>query len=156
MSTAEFKIVVDDLSSGAVVALLEEHLADMYATSPPESVHALDADSLKSPEITFYSGWRGEDLLGCVALKQLSKCHLELKSMRTSNKARNLGFGKKLLEHVLEVAKQKEVARISLETGSQAFFEPARNLYQKYGFEFCRPFANYEDDPNSKFMTKLL
>jgi putative acetyltransferase len=47
-------IIIDSLEGGEVIGLLEEHLADMYATSPPESVHALDVNALKSSEITFF------------------------------------------------------------------------------------------------------
>ena len=93
MGTKEvIDIKIDDLSGGEVIVLLEEHLADMYATSPPESVHALDLDGLKSPEITFFSAWKDSQLLGCVAIKELDTQHAELKSMRTSQFARNLGL----------------------------------------------------------------
>ncbi|KHT39163.1 GNAT family N-acetyltransferase [Vibrio sinaloensis] len=150
------EIRIDDLSGGEVLQLLQEHLQDMYATSPPESVHALDVDALKSPEITFYSGWVGEKLLGCVAIKSLGDQHVELKSMRTSNNARNQGVASGLLEHVIQQAGAKGYKTISLETGSQAFFQPARSLYEKYGFEYCGPFGGYKEDPHSRFMTRPL
>jgi putative acetyltransferase len=86
------EIIIDNLQGGEVIALLEEHLADMYATSPPESVHALDIESLKSPEITFFSCWDNQTLLGCVAIKELNATHAELKSMRTSGHARQSGL----------------------------------------------------------------
>ena len=147
------QIKIDDLSSGEVLALLEEHLKDMYATSPAESVHALDVDALKRPEITFYSGWREEVLQGCLATKRLSSEHVELKSMRTAAAARNSGVASTLLEHVLNLSKQQGVQKVSLETGSQSYFEPARRLYQKFGFCYCGPFGSYAEDPNSRFMT---
>ncbi|KHA60995.1 acetyltransferase [Vibrio variabilis] len=150
------EIRIDDLSGGEVLQLLQEHLQDMYATSPPESVHALDVDALKAPEITFYSGWVGEKLLGCVAIKSLSGQHVELKSMRTSSNARNQGVASGLLEHVIQQAGAKGYKTISLETGSQAFFQPARSLYEKYGFEYCGPFGGYKEDPHSRFMTRPL
>lgn len=146
----------DDLSGGAVLKLLEEHLADMYAISPPESVHALDIDALKSPEITFFSGWQGDELQGCLAIKVLTAQHIELKSMRTSASARNSGVATKLLAHVLNTAIDKGYYRVSLETGTQDFFQPARSLYEKFGFRYCEPFADYKIDPHSYFMTKLL
>ncbi|MBU2862471.1 GNAT family N-acetyltransferase [Reinekea forsetii] len=149
-------IIVDDLSGGEVIALLEEHLADMYATSPAESVHALDVDALKAPEIKFYSAWNDNSLLGCIATKRLTARHIELKSMRTVKTARNLGVASKLLSHVLELATQQGYLSVSLETGSQDYFLAARNLYQKHGFEYCGPFAHYTADPNSRFMTKTL
>nr|WP_250210290.1 GNAT family N-acetyltransferase [Vibrio campbellii] len=133
--------------------MLEEHLQDMYATSPPESVHALDLDKLKVPEVTFWTGWKGEQLLGCAAIKELDGQHAELKSMRTKPAARNQGVASQLLIHVIEHAKQKGLRRLSLETGSMEFFEPARLLYEKHGFVYCEPFGDYELDPNSQFMT---
>ncbi|WKY56852.1 GNAT family N-acetyltransferase [Vibrio sp. SNU_ST1] len=147
------KIEIDDLSGGEVIGLLEEHLADMYATSPPESVHALDIDALKSPEITFFSAWKDSQLLGCVAIKELDTQHAELKSMRTSQFARKSGVASKLLQHVLDTATARQYRRISLETGSEDYFKPARNLYEKFGFGYCEPFANYVLDPHSQFMS---
>lgn len=147
------EIKIDDLSGGEVIELLEEHLADMCATSPPESVHALDLDGLKSPEITFFSAWKGSQLLGCVAIKELDTQHAELKSMRTSQFARKSGVASKLLQHVLDTATARQYRRISLETGSEDYFKPARNLYQKFGFGYCEPFANYVLDPHSHFMS---
>ncbi|WNJ96901.1 GNAT family N-acetyltransferase [Vibrio ruber] len=149
-------IIIDDLSSDAVIKLLEEHLADMYATSPPESAHALDVDSLQSPEITLFSCWVDDELQGCLAIKQLTPEHIELKSMRTSNTARRSGIASQLLTHVLNIASEKGYRRVSLETGSQAFFKPARNLYKKFGFRYCGPFADYKEDPHSRFMTREL
>lgn len=150
------KIKIDDLTHDAVVALLEEHLADMNATSPPESVHALDLSALKVPSVTFWTGWEEDGLLGCIALKALSHSHAEIKSMRTSRTARQQGVASRLLRHVLNYAKQSGYQRISLETGSMCFFEPARALYEKHGFSYCEPFGDYLLDPNSKFMTLKL
>lgn len=150
------KIEVDNLDRAAVIALLEEHLEDMYATSPPESVHALDLGKLKHPSVTFWTGWQEEELLGCAALKELDNDHAEIKSMRTARSARNRGVASDLLNHVIEQARLRGYRRISLETGSMDFFRPARTLYQKYGFEYCEPFAGYLPDPNSRFMTLTL
>jgi putative acetyltransferase len=146
-------IKIDDLLGGEVIALLEEHLADMYATSPAESVHALDVESLKSPEITFFSGWADGQLMGCVAIKELDGAHVELKSMRTSSHARHSGVGSELLAHVLKVAKSRGYSQVSLETGAEDYFTAARNLYEKFAFDYCDPFSDYQPDPNSRFMT---
>ncbi|MED5503229.1 GNAT family N-acetyltransferase [Vibrio campbellii] len=146
-------IEVDNLERAEVIALLEEHLQDMYATSPPESVHALDLDRLKAPEVTFWTGWREKQLLGCAAIKELDEQHAELKSMRTTPSARGQGVASQLLIHVIDQAKQRGLRRLSLETGSMEFFEPARLLYEKHGFVYCEPFGDYELDPNSQFMT---
>lgn len=150
------EIKIDKLDGKEIVALLNEHLDDMYATSPPESVHALDLVALKKPEITFWSAWDNGELLGCAALKQLDSSHAELKSMRTAKTARNRGVASNLLQHLLSVAEDRKYEKISLETGSMDFFKPARALYEKNGFVYCAPFADYQLDPNSEFMTKDL
>jgi len=150
------EIKVDDLSGGEVIKLLEEHLADMYATSPAESVHALDVEALKSPEITFFSGWFDNELQGCLAIKELSSEHIELKSMRTSGLSRKAGVASKLLTHALNAAIDKGYKKVSLETGTQDYFRPARNLYEKFGFTYCEPFSEYKEDPYSHFMTRAL
>jgi putative acetyltransferase len=150
------KVRTDDLQSEAVIRLLREHLADMYATSPPESVHALDLDRLRQPDITFWSIWHDDEPVGCIALKTLGAGHGEIKSMRTAASFRGKGAGKALLQHLLAEARQRNLGRLSLETGSQAFFEPARRLYARFGFTCCPPFADYKEDPYSVFMTKVL
>ncbi|EKO3372726.1 GNAT family N-acetyltransferase [Vibrio fluvialis] len=150
------EIAVDNLQGSGVVRLLEEHLADMYATSPPESVHALDVEALKHPSITFWAAKDDGEVLGCVALKELDAQHGEIKSMRTSSAARNRGVASQLLSHLINEAKVRGYQKLSLETGSETFFIPARMLYEKNGFRYCEPFANYQPDPNSKFMTRDL
>ena len=149
-------ISLDNLESGAVLTLLEEHLADMYATSPAESVHALDPESLKHKSISFWSAEENGVVVGCIAIKELEQDHAEVKSMRTSEKARNKGVASQLLAHVLTVAQERQYKKLSLETGSMDFFKPARNLYAKYGFIYCAPFADYNLDPNSVFMERII
>ncbi|ESE40183.1 GCN5-related N-acetyltransferase [Shewanella decolorationis S12] len=150
------KIILDDLKGPEIAALLTEHLEDMRATSPPESVHALDLDGLRQPNIRFWTLWDGRNLAGCGALKWLDAEHAEIKSMRTAATYKQQGIASKVLQHLINDAKAAGVQRLSLETGSMAFFQPARNLYTKFGFELCGPFADYVLDPNSLFMTKKL
>jgi putative acetyltransferase len=142
-----------DLADERVISLLTDHLTDMFATSPAESVHALDVSGLAVHEVTFWTIAEGEVILGCVALKELDAGHGELKSMRTDAAARGRGLGARLLEHVLAESARRGYRRVSLETGSQEFFRPARTLYAKYGFRECGPFADYRLDPSSVFMT---
>ena len=150
------EIRVDDLSGPEVRQLLTEHLDDMYATSPAESVHALDLSELQQPNITFWTIWEGDTLLGSGALKDLGNQEGEIKSMRTTEAARNKGVASQLLQFILESAKQNKLNKISLETGTQDFFAPARNLYSKHGFEECGPFSDYQLDQYSVFMSKYL
>lgn len=148
-----FTIKLDDLMSPQIAELLADHLREMNEHSPPDSVHALDLENLRRPEITFWSIWDGEELVGCGALKELDEKHAEIKSMSTDPKYRGRGAGKLMLRHILDQAKQRGYQRLSLETGSMAAFEPARRLYAAHGFTPCGPFADYTLDPHSVFMT---
>lgn len=150
------KIKIDDLAGPEIAALLEEHLADMRSVSPPESTHALDLAGLRQPEVTFWTLWDEGSLAGCGALKQLDASHGEVKSMRTARTCRHRGVASFVLRHIIEEAQRRGYRRLSLETGAMEFFEPARNLYRKFGFEACGPFASYRPDPNSTFFTKVL
>jgi putative acetyltransferase len=136
----------DDLSGPEIRALLAEHLRSMHALSPPQSVHALPIDKLRQPDVTFWTVWSGDELLGCAALRELDTMHGEIKSMRTSQAHRRRGAA----------ARRRGYARLSLETGSMAAFEPARRLYAQSGFTSCGPFGDYRNDPNSAFMTRAL
>ena len=150
------RIELDDLSRPAIHALLDEHLQDMHALSPPESVHALDLEKLRRRDVTFWTAWDGDTLLGCAALKELASTHGEIKSMRTPVALRGRGVGRRLLEHVVAVARARGYERLSLETGSLAAFEPAHRLYASFGFTPCGPFGEYADDPHSLYMTLRL
>ena len=147
------EIIIDDLTNPEVVKFLNDHLRHMIDVTPPGCVHALDVDALKKPEITFWSVWEGPLLVGCGALKELDPKHAELKSMRTAPSHLGRGIASRLLEYILSVARQRGYLRVSLETGSYEAFQPARNLYAKFGFTYCGPFSDYTDDPNSIFMT---
>ena len=146
----------DDLGGPEIRALLEEHLASMHTLSPPGSVHALDLEGLRRLDITFWTAWAGSELLGCGALKELGPDHGEVKSMRTAMRHRRNGVGRAMLEHIISEARRRRYLRLSLETGSQPAFEPARRFYQGFGFHPCTPFDGYRDDPNSAFFTLAL
>ncbi|TDE34714.1 GNAT family N-acetyltransferase [Actinomadura sp. 6K520] len=149
-------IVVDDLSGSQIAGFLHEHVQEMRSITPLESKHALDLDALRAPEVTFWSVMDGDSIVGCGAVKRLDAVHAELKSMRTAPQRKRSGIASLLLEHVLTEAKRMGFARLSLETGSAEFFLPARRLYERFGFTYCEPFADYKPDPNSVFMTRPL
>jgi putative acetyltransferase len=146
-------IAVEDPAVADVRALLEEHLADMYSVSPPESVHALDLERLRVPAVTFWTVRENGTLLGCGALYEQSPGEGEIKSMRTARPARRRGVARAVLETIIEEARCRGYERLNLETGSQDFFAPARELYSRRGFTECGPFGAYTLDPNSVFMT---
>jgi putative acetyltransferase len=150
------EIAVDDLTGPEIAAFLAEHIADMRSVSPPESKHALDLDALRARDITFWSVTDAGLIVGCGALKRLDATHAELKSMRTAPATKRRGIASLLLRYIIAEATVTGFTRLSLETGSAPFFEPARRLYGKFGFQFCEPFADYIPDPNSVFMEKIL
>ena len=155
-------IKTDDLHGPEIYTLLQEHLRNMALHSPPESVHALDIDALRQPAITFWTAWDNADLLGCGALKLLDESkatdglHAEIKSMRTAEAHLRKGVARALLSHIIDVARERGYARLSLETGSAPAFKPAHLLYKDFGFTNCGPFSDYVEDPFSIFMTQRL
>jgi putative acetyltransferase len=128
----------------------------MRSITPLESKHALDLDGLRQPEVTFWSVMDGDAVVGCGAIKRLDAGHAEVKSMRTASARKRNGIASLLLEHIIAEARRMGFTRLSLETGSAEFFLPARRLYQKFGFDYCEPFADYRLDPHSVFMTRTL
>jgi len=146
----------DDPQREDVRLLLDEHLADMFATSPAESVHALDHSALSAPEITFWTAREDGVLLGCGALKLLADGQGEIKSMRTTPAARGRGIATLLLTHIVDEARGRQLEQLFLETGAEDFFAPARRLYTRHGFTDCPPFGDYRLDPHSVFMRLTL
>lgn len=140
-----------------VIALLEEHFAGMLANSPAGSCHFLDLSALEAEDVSFWTAWDGEALLGMGALKQLDPEHGEIKSMRTVGPHLGKGVGATMLGHIVDTARARGYRRLSLETGSTPAFEPALRLYARRGFAPCGAFADYpRDDPFSRFMTLAL
>jgi putative acetyltransferase len=156
MPPSLLQVELDDLSRPQVHDLLREHLSNMYELSPPESVHALDLSKLRSPDITFWTVWNDSTLLGCGALKELDPAHGEVKSMRTPKAHRRRGAGRAILVRIIDEARLRGYARLSLETGAHEDFLPAQRLYESFGFAYCGPFGSYEADPHSVFMTLAL
>jgi putative acetyltransferase len=150
------RIEIDDVSRPEVLALLAEHLQNMYALSPPEEVFAFDASKLQAPGIVFWTAWKDETLLGCAALKQLSPTQGEVKSMRTPAALRRHGAGRALLDHILDVSRERGYVELFLETGRHPAFVPAQTLYRSVGFRECGPFAAYAENGNSVFMSLYL
>ena len=153
---SRLEIREDDLTGKKIADFLREHLENMHEITPPQSVHALDLAALRSPDITFWAAWEGDELLGCGALKELDLRSGEVKSMRTAKAHRRRGVASKILEHIIKEAERRAYDCLNLETGALPEFAPARALYIRYGFEYRDPFAQYIDDPNSVFMMKKL
>ena len=153
MQEPPWRITPEDPLAPDVRALLERHLAFARASSRPEDVHALEAEALAEPGVAFFGARRDGELLGVGALKELGGGHAEIKSMHTAQEARGLGVARRLLDHLLETARERGCTRVSLETGAQDAFAPARALYERAGFEPTGPFADYPDSPNAAYFT---
>ena len=145
------RIVRDDLSHPDVIGLIELHLRSAFENSPPGSVFALDLSGLRDPAVTLWSAWDGDDLLGLGALKELDADHGELKSMRTAPAHLRRGVARAMLEHLVAEGRARGYSRLSLETGSNEPFAPARALYERAGFKPCGPFADYTDVDFSRY-----
>jgi putative acetyltransferase len=146
------QIKVDDLTHPQVLALLKEHLANMYELSPPEQVFAFDVTKLRAPDVTFWTAWEDQNLLGCGALKALSTNAGEIKSMRTPDSARRKGAGRAILLHIIKQARQRGYQSLHLETGTHPAFRKAHTLYESCGFVYCGPFGDYQANEHSVFM----
>lgn len=149
-------IRVDDLSGHEIATLLNSHLDAAIEHSPQGAVHALDLDGLRQPDVTLWSAWFGAELAGCGALRELSKKHGEIKSMRTTTRFLRRGVGAAVLAHMMKIARDRGYERLSLETGNTDDFAAARALYTKFGFLRCPPFGDYVDDGFSMCMTRLV
>ncbi|HET6866925.1 MAG TPA: GNAT family N-acetyltransferase [Solirubrobacteraceae bacterium] len=150
------EIAIDDPRAPDVSRLLATHLAEVHAPTPPEDRHALDVDGLCGPAVAFFSLRRDGVLIAVAALQRLDPDHAEVKSMHTVAAARGQGIGRRMLEHLIAVAREAGYKRVSLETGSMVAFAPARALYASAGFELCEPFGDYRASPNSTYMTLYL
>ena len=151
-----FKSLEGNFDNPKVNELLSKHFIELRAASPEGSAHVLDIPGLKVSSIKFWSLWQDENLIGCGALKFLDEGHGEFKSIRIHDKFRNKGYGVNVIDHLINEAKKLKIKRLSIETGAGKFFEPARKLFKKCGFEPCRPFAHYKDDVNSIYFTKQI
>ena len=149
----EIVIAVDDPRADDVRALIERHLAFAHKHTPSEAVYALDLKGLVEPAVTFFSGRRAGELLAIGALKELAPSHGEVKSMHTAVAARRIGIARAMVGHLIAVARERQYRRLSLETGTQDVFAPARSLYANAGFTPCGPFGDYPLSPTSAFMT---
>lgn len=141
------------LDNEQVIAMLRFHFDTNISVTPKGSAHVFDLSRLKEPDISFWSAWDGDTLMGVGALKRMSASEGEIKSMHTLKTARCSGVGSAILTHLIGEAKRAGLSRLYLETGSFDFFAPARALYLRHGFNECAPFAGYKPDPNSTFMT---
>ena len=143
------KVIENNFDNAEVNHLLTKHFIELRSVSPDDSCHVLDIKGLKDSSIKFWSFWDNNQLIGCAALKFLEDEHGEFKSIRVEDNSRGKGVGKKIISHLIEVAKNEGIKRLSIETGAGDFFKSARKLFKKFGFKTCRPFADYKEDPNS-------
>ena len=145
-----------NFDNSEVNELLLYHFKELRSVSPEGSTHVLDIPGLKDPSIKFWSIWEDSKLVGCGAIKLFDQKHGEFKSIRVTNEFRKKGYGEKILKHLLIKAKNLNLRKLSIETGSGDFFKPARKLFKKTGFTVCEPFAHYKVDINSVYLTMII
>ena len=150
------KSIEGNFDNFEVNELLKKHFIELRAASPEGSAHVLDIPGLKVSSIKFWSLWKNEKLIGCGALKFLDNDHGEFKSIRVHNNFRKKGYGIKVINHLIYEAQKLNIKKLSIETGAGDFFIPARKLFDKCGFEICEPFAHYNKDINSIYLTKII
>lgn len=134
-----------------VRALLQQHVDEMIANSPPGHAYVLDLNALQMPTITFLTVWNAETLLGCGALSDLGNHSGEVKSMRTDTDHLGKGVARTLLDEIVRLAKARGYHRLSLETGRGPIFDRAITLYEKYGFQSGPAFGDYKDGDFNQF-----
>jgi putative acetyltransferase len=150
-------VIARESPLGADLSLLmERHTADMHAETPPESIHMMDASALAIPEVSFFVMREDGRAIGMGAFKRLDAAHGEIKSMHVLHEVRGRGLSKAMLSHLEAEARATGLTRLSLETGAEPIFVPARELYARAGYAECPPFGSYKPDPHSVFMTKTL
>lgn len=154
--TARLVIQQDDPAAAYVTPLLTLHLTELRGVMGPAFAFALDEAGLSTPDMTFWTAWRGTALAGFVALKRLNAKDAEVKSMRAAPGARRTGVGRALLAHVVDHARQQGYVRLYLETGTAALHAPAVALYRSTGFVDCAAFADYQPSPHNQFMLLTL
>ena len=150
------KSIEGNFDNLTVNKILISHFLELRSVSPEGSTHVLDINGLKDPSIKFWSLWKEDDLMGIGALKFLDDKHGEFKSIRVAERFKNKGNGSKVINHLINEAKNLGITRLSLETGAGNFFMPARKLFKKCGFKTCKPFYHYKYDLNSVYMTMLI
>lgn len=147
--------IAEESPLGADLGLLfDRHTQAMHEDTPPESIHMMDRGALAAPGIRFFVLRDVGMPVGMGAFKRLSGNHAEIKSMHILREMRGRGLAQVMLDHLIAEARVDGIRRLSLETGAQDSFAPARALYERGGFSYCGPFEGYRLDPNSAFMTR--
>ena len=136
--------------------VLQAHWLFCTSSTPIEHVYALDASKLFSPDITVFGARIDGELVGVGAMRKLDLLHGELKSMHTLAKSRGSGVGKAMVTHIEDFARSSGIERVSLETGTNEAFWPARELYKSLGYQSCEAFGDYVLSEDNTCMTKLI
>jgi putative acetyltransferase len=134
----------DNLAGDQIRALIAFHVQEARQNSPPGQSFALDIDGLRTPDMTFWSAWDGDALLGCIALKELNPAYGEIKSMRTHPDHLRKGVAQALLDHLITIARERGYCRVSLETGAPPSYAAAIAFYERAGFVKGEAFADYQ------------
>ena len=152
----EIVITTENSLTDELAQVLQAHWLFCTSSTPIEHVYALDASKLFSPDITVFGARINGELIGVGAMRKLDVVHAELKSMHTLAKSRGLGVGKAMVAHIEDFARNSGIKRMSLETGTNEAFKPARELYKSLGYRSCEAFGEYVLSEDNMCMTKLI
>ena len=144
------------LDDPRVIALIAHHLAEARGSTPQDNAHAMGVDGLRRSDISFWTAWEGDTLLGFGALRHLSTEHGEIKSMRTAPDQLRRGVARAILAHLLSIAHARGYVRVSLETGTAPMFDAANRMYEAAGFVDGPVFGGYPKSAHNRFMTMPL
>ena len=152
----EIVITTEKSLTDELAQILQAHWLFCTSSTPIEHVYALDASKMFSPDITVFGARINGELVGVGAMRKLDVDHAELKSMHTLAKSRGMGVGKAIVAHIEDFARSSGIERISLETGTNEAFKPARELYKSLGYNSCDAFGDYVLSEDNMCMTKLI
>jgi putative acetyltransferase len=147
-------IALESPNQPGVIRLLE--MSDTYMASlyPAESNHLLDITQLEKPGVWFLVARQDDEIVGCASLVEAGDGTAEIKRMFVDPEARGLKLGRRLMEALEALGREKGLTAIRLETGISQ--PEALGLYRAFGYVEIGPFGEYVEDPLSQFMEKRL
>lgn len=135
----------------ALIDELETHLASLY---PAASRHGFSVEKLLREEVAFFLLRAEGTPAACGGIKLFGTDYGELKRMYVRPRFRGRGFGKLMLDHLADYARQQGISLLRLETGIHQ--REAIGLYERMGFQRIPPFPPYRRDPLSRCYEKRL
>lgn len=150
-------IAVESPLQDDVRTMVEALNAYMIPLTPREFQFQLTVEQMAEPGVTVFVA-RDEDgrAIGMGSLKEHGAGLGEVKRMFTLPAARGKRIGSLLVQRIEDLAREKGLTRLVLETGEAPGFEPAWRVYERNGFDVCGAVLDYPDSGYSRFYEKKL